>query len=55
MKLSVAARSASLENRFFLLLLFVVSLAFVWVLWPFYGAVFWGAMTPNGGEIPGDF
>ena len=44
MKLSAAARSASLENRFFLLLLFVVSLAFVWVLWPFYGAVFWGAI-----------
>lgn len=44
MKLSAAARSASLENRFFLLLLFVVSLAFIWVLWPFYGAVFWGAI-----------
>ena len=44
MKLSAAARSASLENRFFLFLLAVVSLAFVWVLWPFYGAVFWGAI-----------
>lgn len=44
MKLSSIARSSSLENRFFLLLLLGVSLAFVWVLWPFYGAVFWGAI-----------
>ncbi|MDP1565632.1 MAG: AI-2E family transporter, partial [Polaromonas sp.] len=44
MKLSSIARSSSLENRFFLLLLLLVSLAFVWVLWPFYGAVFWGAI-----------
>ena len=44
MKISSIARSSSLENRFFLLLLLLVSVAFVWVLWPFYGAVFWGAI-----------
>lgn len=44
MKLSSIARSSALENRFFLLLLLVVSLAFVWVLWPFFGAAFWGAI-----------
>src|SRR3546814_12649765 len=35
---------SSLHNRFFLLLLVLVSIAFGWVLWPFYGAVFWGAI-----------
>jgi predicted PurR-regulated permease PerM len=44
MKLSSIARSSSLENRFFLLLLVLVTLAFAWVLWPFFGAVFWGAI-----------
>jgi predicted PurR-regulated permease PerM len=44
MKLSKIARSSSLEDRAFLLLLVLVSLAFFWVLWPFYGAVFWGAV-----------
>ena len=44
MKLSTTARSSSLEDKSFLLLLVVVSLAFFWVLWPFYGAVFWGAV-----------
>ncbi len=44
MKLSNIAQSFSLENRIFLLLLLVVSLAFFWVLWPFFGAVFWGAI-----------
>lgn len=44
MKLSKIARSPSLEDKSFLLLLLLVSLAFVWVLWPFYGAVFWGAV-----------
>ena len=44
MKLSSIAQSASLENRVFLLLLLAVTLAFMWVLWPFYGAVFWGAI-----------
>ena len=44
MKLSDIAQSPLLENRFFLLLLTLVTLAFFWVLWPYYGAVFWGAV-----------
>lgn len=44
MKLSKIAQSSSLEDKSFLLLLLVVSLAFFWVLWPFYGSVFWGAV-----------
>ena len=32
-----------LESRTFLLLLAVVTLAFGWLLLPFYGAVFWAA------------
>jgi len=38
------AQSGSFENKFFLWLLVVVSVAFLWVLSPFYGAVFWGAV-----------
>ena len=34
---------ATLEDRAFLLLVGAVTIAFVWVLWPFYGAVLWGA------------
>ena len=37
------SQSSSLHYRTFLLLLVVVSIAFGWLLWPFYGAVFWGA------------
>ncbi|MDB5963991.1 MAG: hypothetical protein JWQ72_491, partial [Polaromonas sp.] len=44
MKFSGTARSSTLEDRAFLLLLVVISVAFGWVLWPFYGAVFWGAI-----------
>lgn len=33
-----------LHKKTFLLLLASVSLAFFWILWPFYGAVFWGAV-----------
>jgi predicted PurR-regulated permease PerM len=44
MKFSGAARSSTLEDKAFLLLLLVVSAAFLWVLWPFYGALFWGAV-----------
>ena len=44
MKLSNIAQSSLLENRVFGLLLVVISLAFFWVLWPFYGAVFWGVI-----------
>jgi predicted PurR-regulated permease PerM len=32
---------SSLEKRSFLVLLIFVSLAFAWILWPFYGAILW--------------
>ena len=44
MKFSTTARSATLENGSFLLLLVTVTLAFFWILLPFFGAVFWGAV-----------
>ena len=44
MKKPNAANVSSFENKFFVLLLVVVSLGFLWVLSPFYGAVFWGAV-----------
>lgn len=44
MKLSRFAQSPVLENKVFVSLLAVVTAAFLWVLWPFYGAVFWGAI-----------
>lgn len=44
MKKPNAANVSSFENKFFVLLLLVVSLGFLWVLSPFYGAVFWGAV-----------
>ena len=31
-----------LEDKFFLFLVVAVSLAFAWILWPFFGAVLWG-------------
>ena len=33
-----------LEHKAFLLLLAIVSVAFVWLLLPFYGAVFWAVI-----------
>lgn len=33
-----------LQQKSFLALLLVVSLAFGWILWPFYGALFWGTV-----------
>lgn len=33
-----------LEDKTFLLLVITVSLAFLWILWPFSGAVFWGTV-----------
>lgn len=35
--------SPELQHKTFLLLLVMVTLAFVWILLPYYGAVFWGA------------
>jgi predicted PurR-regulated permease PerM len=34
----------SLDDKFFLILLALVSVAFLWLLTPFYGAVFWAAV-----------
>lgn len=31
----------TLEDKTFLFLIIAVSLAFAWILWPFYGAVLW--------------
>ena len=36
--------SRAIQQKAFLLLLTVVTLAFGWIIWPFYGAVFWGAV-----------
>lgn len=36
--------SIEFQNKFFLLLLATVTVAFLWVVWPFFGAVFWGAV-----------
>ena len=33
-----------LEDKFFLLLVFAISLAFAWILRPYYGSVFWAAV-----------
>lgn len=44
MKQAHSTHPRSFENKFFVLLLLVVSLGFLWVLSPFYGAVFWGAV-----------
>ena len=38
------ATTKSLEDKAFLTLIVAVSLAFAWVLWPFFGAVLWGAV-----------
>jgi len=37
-------KSTRLENRTFISLLIIVSIAFAWILLPYYGAVFWGAI-----------
>jgi predicted PurR-regulated permease PerM len=33
-----------LEDKTFILLVIAISLAFVWILWPFFGAVLWGTI-----------
>jgi predicted PurR-regulated permease PerM len=35
------ASSRALEDRTFLLLLIVITLAFAWILWPYFAAIFW--------------
>lgn len=44
MKFKHFVTSATFENNAFLALLVAVSVAFVWILLPFSGAVFWGAV-----------
>jgi predicted PurR-regulated permease PerM len=39
-----AAGSPTLEDKAFLALLVAVSLAFAWILWPFFGAVLWAVI-----------
>ena len=36
--------SRALQDKTFLLLLVTVTLAFGWILWPFFGAIFWAAI-----------
>ncbi len=36
--------SSEFQKKTFLLLLAVVSIAFGWIVWPFFGAVFWGTI-----------
>jgi len=38
------AARATLERNAFLILLALLTVGFAWVVWPFYGAVFWGAV-----------
>jgi predicted PurR-regulated permease PerM len=33
-----------LEDKTFIILIIAVTLAFAWILWPFYGSVFWGTV-----------
>lgn len=44
MKSANSVRLPGLEDKAFLLLVIAVTLAFAWILWPFFGAVLWGAM-----------
>lgn len=37
-------RNSSLHHKVFLLILALVTVAFIWLLLPFYGAVFWGTI-----------
>ena len=39
-----SAGTRALEDRAFLFLLVAVSIAFAWILWPFFGAVLWGVI-----------
>ena len=35
---------STLEDKTFISLVIAISLAFAWILWPFYGAVLWGTV-----------
>ncbi|MDL2339475.1 MAG: AI-2E family transporter [Pseudomonadota bacterium] len=38
------SRASVLDNKTFLFVLLFISLAFGWILWPFFGSVFWGVV-----------
>ena len=38
------SESPALEDKAFLVLLVAVTLAFAWIVWPFFGAVLWGVI-----------
>jgi predicted PurR-regulated permease PerM len=40
------AESPALEDKAFLVLLVAVTLAFAWIVSPFFGAVLWGVILP---------
>ncbi len=44
MKRPDPASTNAFERKSFILLLVVLTVAFAWIVWPFYGAVFWGAV-----------
>lgn len=44
MKSPTSPNIPGLEDKTFLLLIVAVSLAFVWILLPYYGAVFWATV-----------
>lgn len=44
MKLSESSELPALQGKTFLLLVIAVSIAFAWILWPFYGTVFWAVV-----------
>jgi predicted PurR-regulated permease PerM len=40
-----AVHMGTFEDRIFIALIIAVSLAFGWILWPFYGAILWGTVA----------
>jgi predicted PurR-regulated permease PerM len=44
MKTPNSIDSWALEDKAFVWLVVAISVAFAWILWPFYGAVFWGTV-----------
>ncbi|MFZ1319123.1 MAG: AI-2E family transporter [Candidatus Nitrotoga sp.] len=42
--LEIHMNSSDFQKKIFLLLLAIVSIAFGWIVWPFFGAVFWGTV-----------
>jgi predicted PurR-regulated permease PerM len=44
MKSPNSVNLSGLEDKVFLLLVALVSIAFAWILWPFFGAVLWGTI-----------